>query len=264
MAEAVGAHDGWSVGEVAARSGVTVRALHHYDHLGLVRPSRDAGGRRSYGAADLARLYRVAVLRRLGLPLPDIADVLDSPGGSLTSTVAAHLEASRHRALAATRLAERVAALAENLDRHGEPDPHELLTTLEDVMSTDPTPLATTTLLIYDDLQAAHTHHVQVLGFTPGPIERGPSGEVVHAEVRAGEHVIWMHPAGDGFASPRTTGAATGMTVIAVDDVDAHCARVRAAGGDIIEEPVDQAYGVREYGVRDPEGQLWFFHCALV
>lgn len=263
MTDAVSPGAGWSVGEVAARSGVTVRALHHYDHLGLVRPSRDAGGRRSYDADDLARLYRVAVLRRLGLPLANIAEVLDSPSSSLTSTVAAHLEASRHRALAATRLAERVAALADTLDGPGTPDPHTLLTILEDVMSADPTPLATTTLLIYDDLKAAHAHHVQVLGFTPGPIESAPSGEVVHAEVRAGDHVIWMHPAGDGFASPRTTGAATGMTVIAVDDADAHCARVRAAGADIIEEPVDQAYGVREYGVRDPEGQLWYFHSPL-
>jgi uncharacterized glyoxalase superfamily protein PhnB len=32
------------------------------------------------------------------------------------------------------------------------------------------------------------------------------------------------------------------------------------AGADIIVEPIDQPYGIREYGARDPEGQLWFFH----
>jgi len=53
------------------------------------------------------------------------------------------------------------------------------------------------------------------------------------------------------------------MTVIAVDNADAHFARSKEAGADIIREPVDQPYGVREYGARDPEGQLWFFHSPL-
>lgn len=203
------------------------------------------------------------MLRRLGVGLSEIATALDSPGGSLTATVSAHLEASRHRALAAARRAEHAAVLADQLDATDSPDPEHLLSSLEDVMTTDPAPLGSTTLLIYDDLVAAHQHLVTVLGLTAGPVERAPSGEVVHAEVRAGDHVIWMHPPGEGFASPRTTGAATGMTVIAVDDVDVHCARVRAAGGVVIEEPVDQPYGVREYGMRDVEGQLWFFHSPL-
>lgn len=251
---------GWSVGEVATRGGVTVRALHHYDHLGLLRPARDGAGRRSYSGDDLARLYRITVLRRLGIGLSEIAAALDSPDGSLAATVSAHLEASRHRALTATRRAERAAVLTDQLDT---PDPVHLLASLEDVMVTDPAPLGSTTLLIYDDLVAAHEYLVTVLGLTAGSVERSASGEVVHAEVRAGDHVIWMHPPGEGFSSPRTTGAATGMTVIAVEDVDVHCARVRAAGGVVIEEPVDQIYGVREYGVRDVEGQLWFFHGPL-
>jgi MerR family transcriptional regulator, thiopeptide resistance regulator len=46
-------------------------------------------------------------------------------------------------------------------------------------------------------------------------------------------------------------GAVTGMTVVAVDDADAHHARAVQAGADIIEEPIDQPYGVREYGARD-------------
>ena len=53
------------------------------------------------------------------------------------------------------------------------------------------------------------------------------------------------------------------MTVLTVDEVDAHHARDVAAGAEIIESPVDQGYGVREYGARDPEGQLWFFHAPL-
>jgi uncharacterized glyoxalase superfamily protein PhnB len=53
------------------------------------------------------------------------------------------------------------------------------------------------------------------------------------------------------------------MTVIAVDDADAHYARSVQAGAVILKEPVDQPYGVREYGARDPEGQLWYFHSPI-
>jgi MerR family transcriptional regulator, thiopeptide resistance regulator len=53
------------------------------------------------------------------------------------------------------------------------------------------------------------------------------------------------------------------MTVITVDDADAHYARSSQAGAEIVSEPVDQPYGVREYGARDGEGQLWYFHSPL-
>lgn len=52
------------------------------------------------------------------------------------------------------------------------------------------------------------------------------------------------------------------MTVVSVDDADAHHARALRAGADILKEPVDQPYGVREYGARDLEGQLWYFQSA--
>jgi uncharacterized glyoxalase superfamily protein PhnB len=102
-----------------------------------------------------------------------------------------------------------------------------------------------------------------VYGLSPGPLERDAAGQAVHAEVRAGDQVIWLHPAGREYQSPRSLGGVSGMTVIAVGDADAHYARSKEAGADIIEEPVDQFYGVREYGARDPEGQLWFFHSPL-
>jgi uncharacterized glyoxalase superfamily protein PhnB len=53
------------------------------------------------------------------------------------------------------------------------------------------------------------------------------------------------------------------MTVIVVDDLEAHYAAAVAAGAVIVEEPTDQDYGVREYGARDHEGHLWFFHAPL-
>jgi uncharacterized glyoxalase superfamily protein PhnB len=53
------------------------------------------------------------------------------------------------------------------------------------------------------------------------------------------------------------------MTVVVVDDVDAHHARSVAAGAEIVEAPVDQDYGVRGYGARDLEGRRWYFNTPL-
>jgi uncharacterized glyoxalase superfamily protein PhnB len=116
---------------------------------------------------------------------------------------------------------------------------------------------STTGLLVYDDVNTAHDYIVRVFGLTSGHVELGPDGNVGYREVRAGDQVIGLHPAiSKEFRSPRSLGAVTAMTVIAVDDADAHYARSVQAGAEIIVEPIDQPYGIREYGARDPEGQL--------
>jgi DNA-binding transcriptional MerR regulator len=84
---------GFTVGQVAALSGVTVRTLHHYDEIGLLRPSgRTGGGYRQYDEADLARLHRVLSYRELGFPLDQVAGILDDP----EADPASHLR-DRHR-----------------------------------------------------------------------------------------------------------------------------------------------------------------------
>jgi DNA-binding transcriptional MerR regulator len=85
MPEAAGinAADGLTVGQASKRLGVTVRALHHWDEIGLVRPSlRTPAGYRLYTAADLERLQRIVVYRELGLGLDRIRAVLDDPATS--------------------------------------------------------------------------------------------------------------------------------------------------------------------------------------
>jgi len=68
----------FTVGELARLTGVTVRALHHYDEIGLVRPSqRTAAGYRLYDDDDVLRLQRVLLYRELGMPLEEIAAALD-------------------------------------------------------------------------------------------------------------------------------------------------------------------------------------------
>lgn len=66
----------YRVNEFAEMAGVTVRALHHYDRLGLLRPGRTGSGYRLYGSRDLARLEQIVVLKFLGLPLKEIRRLL--------------------------------------------------------------------------------------------------------------------------------------------------------------------------------------------
>jgi DNA-binding transcriptional MerR regulator len=67
----------YQVHEFAELAGVTVRALHHYDRLGLLKPSRRSpSGYRLYGNRDLVRLEQIVVLKFLGLPLKQIRDLL--------------------------------------------------------------------------------------------------------------------------------------------------------------------------------------------
>lgn len=127
----------------------------------------------------------------------------------------------------------------------------------------DGTIRSTTGMLVYDDLAGAQEYLVRVYGLAAGALEHDADGHVIHGEVRAGDQVIGLHPAGREYQSPRSLGGVSSMTVITVDDIDAHYARSVQAGAAIIEEPVDQPYGVREYGARDPEGQLWYFHSPL-
>jgi DNA-binding transcriptional MerR regulator len=58
----------YQVREFALLSGVTVRALHHYDRLGLLRPRRSHNGYRAYGEQDLARLEQIVALKFVGYP----------------------------------------------------------------------------------------------------------------------------------------------------------------------------------------------------
>ena len=70
----------YSVGDVARTSGVTVRTLHHYDEIGLLRPSgRSAAGYRQYDDGDLERLQEVLFYRELGFGLDEITGLVEVP-----------------------------------------------------------------------------------------------------------------------------------------------------------------------------------------
>jgi DNA-binding transcriptional MerR regulator len=80
------------VGELARAAGLTVRTLHHYDQIGLLVPQRTAGGQRDYTIREVRRLYQIVSLRRLGLPLDEIAACLERDGADPRWLVREHLD----------------------------------------------------------------------------------------------------------------------------------------------------------------------------
>jgi uncharacterized glyoxalase superfamily protein PhnB len=120
-------------------------------------------------------------------------------------------------------------------------------------------------ILVYEDIEAAHAFLVATFGFTSGGLHRTEDGKVVHGEVRMGDSPIWLHTVTDEhqMATPRDSAQSHGGLEVIVDDVDAHYARSKAAGVHIDRAPTDQAYGLREYGARDPENHRWWFSTPL-
>jgi len=128
-----------------------------------------------------------------------------------------------------------------------------------------PTPRITP-VLVYSDIEVAHTFLVETIGFDAGPLHRSDDGQVVHGEVHVDGQSIWLHRAttDHGLSSPRSHHTAFGGLAVLVDDMDAHCERARAAGAVVDHAPQDQPYGRREYSARDPEGHRWWFGTAVV
>jgi DNA-binding transcriptional MerR regulator len=84
----------YTVKEVAKLSGVSVRALHHYDEIGLLKPAAvGANGYRYYGREELLRLQQILFHRELRLPLEAIKAVLDDPGFDRRAALMAHRKA---------------------------------------------------------------------------------------------------------------------------------------------------------------------------
>lgn len=245
------------IGELARASGMTVRALHHYEDIGLLAPQRSDSGHRVYSDADIERLYRITQLRRLGLSLGEIRRALDEGTRQLGDVMHGQLAELDRRLEATNRLRNRLVTVLAT--HHHDTD--DLLDLLEEATMLDSTVQRRIGILVYDDLDEAFAYLTDVFGLGPGEITRGPEGDVVHAEIEAGDGVLWLHPQSPefGLASPKQTGVATAMMAVIVDDVDAHFRHAAAKGAAIVYEPMDQPYGYREYGARDNEGGLWSF-----
>ena len=123
---------------MAELTGLTVRALHHYDHIGLLSPLTV---RRPVIACstgdDVARLYRVCLLRRLGFALSRIGDILDDPQWQLRDAVAVSFDDTRRRVAVATSLQSRLSKMASSLAGYNDPSTEELFATIEEMTMLD-------------------------------------------------------------------------------------------------------------------------------
>ena len=100
------------IGEVARRTGLSIRTLRHYDALGLLRPTgRSQAAYRLYSPADLTRLLHIQSLKSLGLSLAEIAQALDDPTYDARSVLRQHIASLERRILQEQTLLDRLRAL---------------------------------------------------------------------------------------------------------------------------------------------------------
>ncbi len=114
------------MGELARLSGVTVRTLHHYDAIGLLRPAHvAANGYRSYGRAELLRLQEVLFYRAFGLSLREIAAVLADEADAVTR-LRVHRDRLAAQADEARRLLDTLDRTIATLTRETDMSDHDL------------------------------------------------------------------------------------------------------------------------------------------
>jgi DNA-binding transcriptional MerR regulator len=108
---------GLKVGEVAKRTGLSVRTLHFYDEIGLLRPSQHTKSQhRLYGPPELARLQQIKSLRQLGFSLDEIRACLDTSSFSIRDVLELHTMRLRQQIREETRLVALLETLAASLD----------------------------------------------------------------------------------------------------------------------------------------------------
>jgi uncharacterized glyoxalase superfamily protein PhnB len=110
----------------------------------------------------------------------------------------------------------------------------------------------------YDDAHAAIAFLESAFGAERHAYHEADDGSVQHAELRFGNGIVMVGSSKPGLPASRGQGERGTGIYIAVDDIEAHYARAREAGAEIVNEPQDLGYS-REYNARDPEGNGWQF-----
>ncbi len=116
-----------TIRQCAKLAGVTVRTLHHYDQIGLLKPARQSeNGYRLYDEQDLLLLQQILFYRELGLELREIKDILITPGFSPLAALRQHRQVLKARSERLDKLMETVDRTIEHLEGGSIMDNHEL------------------------------------------------------------------------------------------------------------------------------------------
>src|SRR5687768_4346701 len=120
----------YKVGELARLAGVSVRALHHYEAIGLLVPSaRTASDHRLYARSDVARLAKITALTALGFTLDEVRAALDDEAWTPSRLIEAHLARAREQLAEQVELCARLEHLHATL-RAGRDDVDTLFETM--------------------------------------------------------------------------------------------------------------------------------------
>lgn len=111
----------------------------------------------------------------------------------------------------------------------------------------------------YRDAAAGIDFLTRAFGFSVVQDHRDDAGLVVHAELEYDGAVVMLGSEREGPGNVFGPRAGTGWSYVVVEDPDAHHARARDAGAEIIRPLEDQDYGSRDYAARDPEENVWSF-----
>lgn len=122
------------VGELARSTGLTVRTLHHYDEIGLLKPSgRSEAGYRLYEERDVARLHGIQALRQMGLSLAEIGALYEGRGAAPRAIVEQQLRAIDAEIAHARELRGRLELVRDTLAEGGTPGAQDWLQVLQDM-----------------------------------------------------------------------------------------------------------------------------------
>ena len=125
----------FKVGELAGRTGLSVRTLHHYDGIGLLSPSRRTeAGHRLYSAGDVVRLQQIRSLRSLGFGLEEIRVLLEDPDLSLGRSLELHMSGLREQIRLRQQFLHRLEAVAARLRSADDVSAEELVGTAMEVI----------------------------------------------------------------------------------------------------------------------------------
>ena len=145
-----------TIGEMADVSGLTPRTLRFWEQRGLVsQPGRTHGGHRLYGDTHVAEIYRIQMLRGLGLSVDETAQALADPEVDLSATIHAHLAELDAQIAARTQLRSRLRTLNDAGDQAAGINTNELLTVMEEMTHMQTTINERISILIYEDIEAA-------------------------------------------------------------------------------------------------------------
>lgn len=117
----------YSVNQLAKLAGVTVRTLHHYDKIGLLKPAvRTEKNYRHYGREELLRLQQILFYKALGFPLEDIKAIMEDPGFDLIRALQSHKEALQEESQRIAQLLRTINKTIDNLKNNKEMKDEEM------------------------------------------------------------------------------------------------------------------------------------------